>query len=1063
MRRLFLACLTAFGLASGFGAGVGGVFSLAEPVWPEGRERELNSACQFRCRIPGGGTGVRLRATAAYNYRARLNGKFVGYGPLRAEEGVFRVDEWPLDLEPGENELVVEVAGYNCNSYYFVNQQAFFAAEVVAGGKVLAATGESGAFKAYPSSRIRKAPRYSGQRTFIDAWKVGEEAREAMALKRMTKEVSFRERGFAYPDFAPDRTFKAVCREKLVPDGSRKIKKPSFIEQHNRPHRQVFKVDELETNPFYEMQRYDFVPQGDRRMALKPGESVMFEGEKNSAGFFVAEVECAGPCRVVMMFDELADGGKIDFTRLSSAQVAEWRIAKAGKYGLETFEPYAAKGIRVAVMDGSADIKAVWVRSYVSPLARATFRSSDGALDKIFSAALESYKANAVDGFTDCPTRERACWAGDTFFTARASAWITGEKLVERDFLANFLLKKGGFDFSQYDSKGVDMTGAIPALYPGCVVWSNFIPNWMMWTVLQLEEYVERYGDRDFALEAKPAVMGIEAFFRRFVNSDGLLEKLPGWVFVEWSRANMLVQDVNYPSNMMYARMLEAIGRLYGDGAMSERAAAVRREVVRQSWNGEWFCDNSVRQKDGKLKLSGECTETCQYAAFFFGTVTPATHSGLWRRLLDDFGPDRVAKGVHPKIWPANFIFGTCERLELLSRAGRHSQILGETRGFFLKMAERTGTLWEHLDTRASCCHGFSSIAAEYMLRDVLGVKSIDRVRKVVEVAPSADMPLEWCEGTIPVENGGVIKVRWERGADGKISLAVEVPEFWRTADSLNVGSYNIRYAGGDRTSANSWDARREDVAAMIRKLDLDVFGLQEVEHSQAEFLRKRLPEYAIVGDHRNADRISGEASPVCYRVSRFELLKKSTFWLSEQPDVPGLKGWGAACPRVCTFLVLRDRRTQRKFCFANIHTDHISAEAREKGMKLVLERVSKENGPMPVILVGDHNCLETDPPALAATGVLDDALYASSTVPRGPWRTFNGWKRGNSEVSIADALSMDKAARNAKGKRIDYIYVSKGTKVSEYAVHDDLRPSSAGYPSDHFPVTAVVDFGDVR
>jgi alpha-L-rhamnosidase len=141
MRRLFLACLTAFGLASGFGAGVGGVFSLAEPVWPEGRERELNSACQFRCRIPGGGTGVRLRATAAYNYRARLNGKFVGYGPLRAEEGVFRVDEWPLDLEPGENELVVEVAGYNCNSYYFVNQPAFFAAEVVAGGKVLAATG----------------------------------------------------------------------------------------------------------------------------------------------------------------------------------------------------------------------------------------------------------------------------------------------------------------------------------------------------------------------------------------------------------------------------------------------------------------------------------------------------------------------------------------------------------------------------------------------------------------------------------------------------------------------------------------------------------------------------------------------------------------------------------------------------------------------------------------------------------------------------------------------------------------------------------------------------------
>ena len=43
---------------------------------------------------------------------------------------------------------------------------------------------------------------------------------------------------------------------------------------------------------------------------------------------------------------------------------------------------------------------------------------------------------------------------------------------------------------------------------------------------------------------------------------------------------------------------------------------------------------------------------------------------------------------------------------------------------------------------------------------------------------------------------------------------------------------------------------------------------------------------------------MTGEASPVCYRKSRFEELKKGTFWLSETPDTPGLKGWGAACPQ---------------------------------------------------------------------------------------------------------------------------------------------------------------------
>jgi alpha-L-rhamnosidase len=32
-----------------------------------------------------------------------------------------------------------------------------------------------------------------------------------------------------------------------------------------------------------------------------------------------------------------------------------------------------------------------------------------------------------------------------------------------------------------------------------------------------------------------------------------------------------------------------------------------------------------------------------------------------------------------------------------------------DIRGFFLPMAEKTGTLWEHMNTTASCNHGFAS------------------------------------------------------------------------------------------------------------------------------------------------------------------------------------------------------------------------------------------------------------------------------------------------------------------------------------------------------------------
>ena len=50
-------------------------------------------------------------------------------------------------------------------------------------------------------------------------------------------------------------------------------------------------------------------------------------------------------------------------------------------------------------------------------------------------------------------------------------------------------------------------------------------------------------------------------FFQQYENEDGLLEKLPSWVFVEWSAANSFVQPLNYPSNMLYSGTLAAAGR----------------------------------------------------------------------------------------------------------------------------------------------------------------------------------------------------------------------------------------------------------------------------------------------------------------------------------------------------------------------------------------------------------------------------------------------------------------------------------------------------------------------
>ena len=291
--------------------------------------------------------------------------------------------------------------------------------------------------------------------------------------------------------------------------------------------------------------------------------------------------------------------------------------------------------------------------------------------------------------------------------------------------------------------------------------------------MVQLEEYLARSGDRDTVRALEPRLMKLLDYFRPFRNEDGLLEKLSGWIFVEWSKANEFVQDVNYPSNMLYAECLAAMGRMYKRPELLAEAESIRAVIRKQSFDGEFFVDNAVR-KDGKLQITRNHSEVCQYFAFYFHVATPETHPTLWQTLVKDFGPQRKQTKAFPQVHPANAFIGNVLRLELLSGAGLSQQLLDESLAYQLYMVERTGTLWEHDGTLASCNHGFASHGAVRVLyRDVLGLASVDTVNKTVQLR-FTDLQLDRCEGSQPVP-GGTVELRW-RKEGGKLRYTVAVP-----------------------------------------------------------------------------------------------------------------------------------------------------------------------------------------------------------------------------------------------------------------------------------------------
>jgi alpha-L-rhamnosidase len=316
----------------------------------------------------------------------------------------------------------------------------------------------------------------------------------------------------------------------------------------------------------------------------------------------------------------------------------------------------------------------------------------------------------------------------------------------------------------------------IPMCYPADFYTGKFIPNWSLWFLLQVEDYAKRGDDPTLINQLKPRVESLLHYFAQLENEDGLLEKLQSWVFVEWSRANDFVQDVSYPSNMLYSAALTSAANVYGNEEWAQKAKRIRQTILRQSFNGEFFVDNAMRE-NGKLKLTGNTTEVCQYYAFYFNIANPDSHPKLWKKLVTEFGPNRNDKAIYPNVFRANAFMGNYMRMDLLSRYGLQSQLLIEIQDYFFSMADKTGTLWEHMQNFASCNHGFASYIGHVLYRDVLGISRIDYINKEITIRFS-DIVLDSCSGSIPIGED-LVALQWKR-IGNHIAYALKTPGGYR-------------------------------------------------------------------------------------------------------------------------------------------------------------------------------------------------------------------------------------------------------------------------------------------
>jgi endonuclease/exonuclease/phosphatase family metal-dependent hydrolase len=252
--------------------------------------------------------------------------------------------------------------------------------------------------------------------------------------------------------------------------------------------------------------------------------------------------------------------------------------------------------------------------------------------------------------------------------------------------------------------------------------------------------------------------------------------------------------------------------------------------------------------------------------------------------------------------------------------------------------------------------------------------------------------------------------------------------------EGIRLMTFNIRYGAAD-DGPNSWPNRRELVADLIRREAPDVLAIQEGLAFQLEELAEALLGYRKLGQHRDGG-LEGEFSGLYVRVESVEVLAWGEFWLSATPGTVRSVGWDAALPRMAVWADVSmpgDGNTLRVY---GTHYDHRGARARAESSRLLLEHATA--GP-PAVFMGDFNAPEEAEPItlFLNRGFRSAVLVSDPNVEIG---TFNGF---------LDA---------GGGRRIDHILVGPEFRIESAAILP--APDGGPWPSDHYPVTAVVRVG---
>ncbi len=398
----------------------------------------------------------------------------------------------------------------------------------------------------------------------------------------------------------------------------------------------------------------------------------------------------------------------------------------------------------------------------------AMFRSSNAALDRIFSGSKWTHRVNSHWGYCGSAWREHAQWS-DLAWPAM-NLVVFSDPPMMRYYLRQIAL-------------GQNSEGRMQFPYPGNL--GIELPEQTMWLADDLWKCGLYFNDLKLVGDLLPAMVRANGWFRKHTTSRGLIttENWPRmWLVIDWG-----YPYVNNPApgelatlNLIYYNFLRSVERcahLIGDDGI-RRSFEAQADSLRETIQEVFFAADEGRYYEKPRRQAP--SQFAGILAVKYGVVPER-----YRQQVFQFATGSELRPEKASPW---FMYSV---LEAFAQAGRYNDAVAAICRYWSSFLNAGATVyWELWNIPGEDVHPipgytremgartitYSSGPAPYVVNHVLGVQPLAPGFQEALIAPHYS-GLEFAEGEAPTPFGA-IGVRWQRNPAAKMTeVYVTVPE----------------------------------------------------------------------------------------------------------------------------------------------------------------------------------------------------------------------------------------------------------------------------------------------